>query len=336
MKTQKKRKPIRKKTAAKQSGKLDKLLKSFAYLLIFIFIGLSVLVVGYYFGYKDASKTPPPKKTVTHKEAKKTPTIDDRLREVLKQQSKSLEEAKKEEQKALQKQPLLLPKVPKQTAAPQQSIVQKPKLALIFDDVSFPEEVRAINNLHLRVTMSFFPPNYIHPDTAKLAAKQPFYMVHLPLEAIEFHHPEPHTLMVNSSMQTIEKRIKTIKEEFPRLRYINNHTGSTFTASKPAMEKLIYVLKQYHIQFIDSRTTAQTKAPEVTKEFHMPYIARDVFLDDKLKVPYIIGQLKEAIRIAKKKGHAIAIGHPHPQTIQAIEESKNLLKQVQLVYVNEL
>lgn len=212
----------------------------------------------------------------------------------------------------------------------------RPKLAIIFDDVSFAYEVHAINALHLKVTMSFFPPNRIHPNTALLAAKEPFYMVHLPLQAIEFKHPEPNTLDVTDSLSKIQKRIATIKKEFPRLAYLNNHTGSTFTANKQAMQKLIYVLKKFHIQFVDSVTTSHTKAPEVTKEFHMRYIARNVFLDDRQNIAYIKHQLQLAVDIAKQKGYAIAIGHPHPATIEAIKQSKDLLKQVHLVYVNQI
>ena len=120
------------------------------------------------------------------------------------------------------------------------------------------------------------------------------------------------------------------------MRYINNHTGSKFTANERAMNKLIAALNDNHIYFVDSRTTAQTKAPKVLKNFGQKYVSRDVFLDNKMDKNYIKAQLKDAIRIAKIHGTAIAIGHPHPHTLAALGESKKLLKEVDLVYINQI
>lgn len=319
--TRRKRKTTKK--VIKKTHKSNKFLKYITYLLLLFLLVIIMLIIGYYIGYKDASSNIINKHTQQNIKKNNIPStviLSKKLENILKQQNKTI--------------PLKYTIKPIITA--KFKINKKPKLAIVLDDISFAYQVRDIKALHLRLTMSFFPPNYIHPDTAMLASKQPFYMVHLPLEAIEFHHPEPHTLMISDSLQTISNRIKSIKKEFPKLKYINNHTGSTFTANKQAMQKLIFVLKKYHLQFVDSKTTSYSKAPEVTKEYHMRYIARDVFLDDKQNVAYIKNQLKEAIDIAKHKGYAIAIGHPHDATLKALAESKQLLKQVRLVYVNQI
>ncbi len=316
----------------KKTHKSNKFLKYITYLLLLFLFGLIIFISGYYIGYKDANNNILTKQAQHKiiKQYKSTVVLSKELKKVLKQQSKPI---------------VILPKLPskqkkislfksKSLSNTKQTI--KPKLAIILDDISFAYQVHAIKALGLKVTMSFFPPNYIHPDTALLAAKEPFYMVHLPLEAIEFHHPEPHTLMIHDSLQTIQNRIQTIKKEFPRLKYINNHTGSTFTANKQAMNKLIYILKKDHLQFVDSKTTKYSKAQEMTKKYHMRYMYRDIFLDDKQNVAYIKNQLQKAINIAKYKGYAIAIGHPHDATLKALSQSKQLLKQVQLVYVNQI
>lgn len=212
----------------------------------------------------------------------------------------------------------------------------KPKLAIIIDDVSFGYQVKALKSLHMVLTPSFFPPTKRHPFTPKYAKEFNFYMVHLPLEAKNYPYPEPKTLQITSTKEDIEKRIKNVVRWFPKVEYLNNHTGSTFTANKEAMERLIKVLNEYHIQFVDSRTTSKTKVKEVEREFGGKYIGRDVFLDNKQNVDYIKGQLKRAVKIAKIKGYAIAIGHPHPATIKALRESKDILKNVELIYVKQL
>jgi polysaccharide deacetylase 2 family uncharacterized protein YibQ len=88
--------------------------------------------------------------------------------------------------------------------------------------------------------------------------------------------------------------------------------------------------------FIDSRTTAQTKVPQVMKNYGAPYVARDVFLDHESDLSYIKKQIEVAVNKAKKHGSAIAIGHPRPETLQALAESKALFKDVELVRIDGL
>jgi len=212
----------------------------------------------------------------------------------------------------------------------------KPKLSIIIDDVSFLSQVKQIKKIPFKVTPSFFPPTKVHPDTIKLSQKFNFAMIHLPLEAMGYTHPEPDTLLASDNKKTIRTRIHKIKEEFPRIYYYNNHTGSKFTANLKAMQNLISVMKSENLHFLDSRTTADTKAGVVSKAMHLRLLSRDVFLDNVAKPKEIIQQLKKAIKLAKKSGYAIAIGHPHKNTLKTLMGAKKYLKDVRLVYVNEL
>jgi hypothetical protein len=212
----------------------------------------------------------------------------------------------------------------------------RPKLAIIIDDVSFEKEVKALKGLHIPLTMSFLPPTSVHPDSAKLAANEPFYMVHLPMSAVSFNGAEPLTLNVDDSQQTISSRVEEVMKLFPKVHYINNHTGSKFTADESSVRKLIVAFKKYDIHFIDSRTTPETKVAKVMQEQGERYIGRDVFLDHTMDVASVKKQIAEAIRVAKTRGYAIAIGHPHPNTIQALKESKTLLLDVDLVLINKI
>jgi len=141
---------------------------------------------------------------------------------------------------------------------------------------------------------------------------------------------------VSDSTATIYKRVKEVKALFPRAYYVNNHTGSRFTSDKRAVKDLIVALTKEGIGFLDSRTTAETKVPEVMASLGKPYIARDLFLDHEANVAYIEGQILKAIKKAKKHGSAIAIGHPRKETLQALKNSKKALQSVQLVLVNKI
>jgi len=213
----------------------------------------------------------------------------------------------------------------------------KPKLVIIMDDMSFGYEVKKLKKLKINITPSFFPPSAGHPNTAVYAKEFRHYMVHLPMQAMNPNFKEePNTLHTNSTVAYITQRILFVKKEFPRDKFINNHTGSKFTANLNAMKRFYKILDKYHLVFVDSRTTSHTKAPIVAKEFGQILLSRDVFLDNKPNVKYIQNQLKQAIRIAKRRGYAIAICHPHPKTFEALSKSKKILKNVQVIYIDEL
>ncbi|WP_052785040.1 divergent polysaccharide deacetylase family protein [Campylobacter coli] len=215
-------------------------------------------------------------------------------------------------------------------------ISKKPKLAIIIDDMANASQVRGLKALNLKLNPSFFPPDKNHSETPKLALKFDFYMVHLPLAAINYNKPELDTLNPNDSKERIFKKIKQIKKDFKDLRYINNHTGSLFTSNEEAMKKLYKAFEKEELIFVDSKTIASSKAPKVAKALGQIYIQRDVFLDNRDDVAYIKKQLMEAVRLAKQKGFAIAIGHPRKNTFKALEQSKDLLKSVELVYLSEI
>lgn len=211
-----------------------------------------------------------------------------------------------------------------------------PRLAIIIDDVSFPWQTRSIKEIPYKVTPSFFPPTKGHPETVRMSHEFPFAMIHLPMESKNYSSPEPETLNIVDSSEVIEKRIKRIKEWFPQIIYYNNHTGGSFTADYNAMDRLVKVLKENGLIFVDSRTVGNSKAPEITKKYGMFLYSRDVFLDNSLDKNLIRIQLKEAVTKAKKFGYAIAIGHPHKNTLEVLRDSKDLLNGVEMVYLKDL
>ncbi|EPP4236038.1 divergent polysaccharide deacetylase family protein [Campylobacter coli] len=216
------------------------------------------------------------------------------------------------------------------------SKTKQARLAIIIDDMANISQVRALQALKLKLIPSFFPPDKNHIDTPKLALKFDFYMVHLPLAAMNYTKPELDTLNPSDSEKRIFKKIQQVKKDFKDLKFINNHTGSLFTSDEKAMKKLYKAFEKEELIFVDSKTIASSKAPKVAKALRQIYIQRDVFLDNRDDVAYIKNQLIEAVRLAKQKGFAIAIGHPRKNTFKALEQSKDLLKSVELVYLSEI
>jgi len=320
----------------------SKLLAYIAWALAIVALVLSSIVAGYYMGYDDAKNEVAKEKkqerqkrlavlTKLENSVKEKPkNVNKRLKEVLKKDMKQYVSASHELDGGS------LAKVPKMLKRQVKVSPNRPRLAIIIDDVGTASQVKAIRSLHIPLTMSFLPPSKARPNTARLAKHEKIYMVHLPMEAQNWSAEEPFTLRIHDSQTIISNRVQEIKRLFPRVKYLNNHTGSKFTSNEVAMNRLVFALNTNKIKFVDSRTTAATKAPKVLKNFGLPYIARDVFLDHHMDKPYVLSQIKKAIEIAKRHGTAIAIGHPHKNTLKALYESKKLLKGVELVYINRL
>ena len=213
----------------------------------------------------------------------------------------------------------------------------KPKIAIVIDDVSSQAQKDAILAMGYKITMAFFPPTSGHPDSARIAQNLPFYMIHFPMQASpKFKSPETHTLNITDSYETIENRVKQLRAWYPNAVYTNNHTGSVFTENEEAMDKLFRALKKYNFIFVDSRTSGKSVAKKYAQKYNMPYIVRNIFIDNEENYQYIQNQLKQAIEIAKKQGYAIAIGHPHSVTLKVLKDSKHLLKDVEPIFVNQL
>jgi len=220
---------------------------------------------------------------------------------------------------------------------PNSSVKGRAKLVLIIDDVATFEHASMVKSIGLKITPSIFPATKTHPDTPNIARTFEFYMIHLPMQAKHFDSPEIGTLTVNESFESMLEKIKKIRRDFPRAKYTNNHTGSRFTSDYDAMDKAYRALIEQGFIFVDSKTIAQTAVARAAKKYNQPYISRDIFLDDDPSASAVRRELVAAVNLAKKRGYAIAIGHPKKNTIAVIKASKNnILKDVEVVYLKDI
>lgn len=213
---------------------------------------------------------------------------------------------------------------------------EKPKLAIIIDDVSSTKQLTSIRSLPIKVTPSIFPPFQLSKSNHLLAEGLTHYMVHLPMQSGKTYDKQYGTLKVTDSKEKMQARVKEIRRLFPTARYINNHTGSKFTNNYKAMEMLYGILRNEGFVFVDSRTIGSTKVRKIVHAFGDVYVARDIFIDNKHTIKYIHKQLRQAVKTAKRKGYAVAIGHPHPVTMRALSIAQDIFKDVELVYIDAI
>jgi polysaccharide deacetylase 2 family uncharacterized protein YibQ len=335
------------------------------YVLHFIVVTLSASVLSYYYFQKQTPiqeqkiiPTPPieEKKIDIPHENKSEQILEQEIQKILEQEQPTVLEPKLEEPAVLPEQTKKnyeeyneelekeyiheAVKKKEEVKATQKKAIPKPagrpKIAIIIDDVTLQSQVNNVKTIDYTVNMAFLPPTKTHPDSAKIAQHLPFYLIHFPMEASSFKFEEEDTLHVGDSYEKIEATVKRFKTLYPNATYTNNHTGSTFTSNRDSMDKLFRALKKYDFTFLDSRTTAKSVAKEYAAKYGVPFLGRNIFLDNTIEYGPILSQLKKAIAIANKTGYAIAIGHPHDTTIKVLRESKELLKDLDVVYVKEM
>ncbi|AXH10722.1 hypothetical protein CP960_02405 [Malaciobacter halophilus] len=333
------RKKARKKTQRNKSN-----LKIINIVLLILIVTLVTSIASYFFLLKDEKKELKPtieKKVEIKKDLDLNNYANKKIEKYFMDDSNNLkyEEYTKEfDKEYIHKKQKDSKKSDKQTnkVVKQEKRSEKPKLVVIIDDVTLQRQVDKILDIGYKITMSFLPPTKQHPHSAKVAKGLPFYMIHFPMQAQSFKFEEENTLHVGDSYERIEKRVRELKKAYPDAIYTNNHTGSKFTSDEKSMDYLFKALKKYNLIFVDSRTTSKTVAKKYAKKYEMPYIARNIFIDNKKDFNYIQTQLKKAIKISKKSGYSIAIGHPYSITLKVLKESKHLLKDLELIYLSEL
>jgi len=74
------------------------------------------------------------------------------------------------------------------------------------------------------------------------------------------------------------------------------------------------------LYFLDSRTTADSVAETTAREHAVPTIHRDVFLDHVRTEAFLTEAFERSLEIARHRGYAVVIAHPHDITLDFLEK----------------
>lgn len=155
----------------------------------------------------------------------------------------------------------------------------------------------------------------------RLAASGKEVLLHLPMEPDGYPlvAPGPGVVLRSDTDDAIARTVIEDLASVPGAVGVNNHMGSAATADPRVMRAVVHVLSQRGLFFIDSRTTEATVARRVADEAALPAASRRVFLDATPSPSAIQRAYRELLAKAKKDGSALAIGHPHPATLEVLE-----------------
>ncbi len=233
---------------------------------------------------------------------------------------------------------LIMPLAKASMLAP--SAPPRPRLAIVIDDLGNDRaQADALFRLSYPLTISVLPHHSDSSEIAEEAHRRGYeVMLHLPMASNAGEKDEAIELHPGMDAASVGTTFSTMLDTVPYASGVNNHEGSRGTSDRRLMDQLMPLLRQHQLFFIDSRTTAATVAENAAHAAGVPATSRNVFLDDDQSAAAIRKQFELAIHDAREKGSALAIGHPHAETLQVLAEMlpKAGREGVTLVFASDL
>ncbi len=205
---------------------------------------------------------------------------------------------------------------------PQEKPEVLPKIAIVIDDLGSSKKLaKEIFNIKAPLTLSIIP----HTPYAVWIAEEGHRLGHDVIEHIPMEPKNPRHKLGKGGLYTwmtdeeIAGSLKENLDSIPHIKGASNHMGSSFTEDERAMSIVISGLKDRRLFFLDSLTTPNSTGIKLARAQGVKTLRRDVFLDGK-DTADIETQWKGLVKLAKKRGYAIALAHPRKNTIEFLKK----------------
>ena len=217
-----------------------------------------------------------------------------------------------------------------------------PAIAIIIDDVGYrqAEGLRALS-LPGAVTYAVLPHTPFAAQLAKTAmAQNKEVLLHQPMESTRGLALGPGAITADMTAIEVAEVVSGNLRAVPQAAGISNHMGSLLSTRAETVGWVMQAVhdQQRHLFIVDSRTADGSVIAATAREYNIPSIARDVFLDHT-REPYLIQrQFERLVAHAKERGTALAIAHPHHVTLKVLERELGRLEDygVRLVRASRL
>jgi len=213
-------------------------------------------------------------------------------------------------------------------------------VAIIIDDCGqWPTTERGYLALPIPLTLSVLPHvRYTAQIAQEAAAAGKGVMLHLPMQPVGRDTAGPGEIKTDMTDAQIASQTEDDIAQVPLAKGLNNHEGSKASADARVMHDVMAIVKTHGLFFIDSKTSPNSVAAQVAQAAGVPAASRDIFLDNRADIAYTETMLQQAVAFAKQNGSAIAIGHPRPTTLAALQAmyAKMQAEGVQFVLASDL
>ncbi len=215
------------------------------------------------------------------------------------------------------------------------------ELVIVVDDVGYHlDRARRLVNLPGAITLGMLPFAPHTPQIARQAVlKNKEVILHQPMEPMPPANlrTERGTLTLGMTAERFDHQFAAALANVPQAVGVNNHTGSLLTQHHEPMNQLMDNIQRRGLFFLDSRTTPRTVAETTARAWRIPTLRRDVFLDHDPNMAAIETSYREALRIARRQGHAVVIAHPYRSTLKFLERQLiDLPDDVRLITLGDL
>ncbi len=209
--------------------------------------------------------------------------------------------------------------------------VQKPQLVLVIDDVGYnKEDIELFLSLPVPMTFAVLPQlDYSEYSARRVLEEGQELIMHLPMESQGGQKPGPGTLTEQMSGYEIRRELELNDSSVPGISGMNNHMGSAGTENARIVREVLEFARGRGYFFLDSRTTANSVVPGLVAEYSVPFVERDVFLDNVKDSETILQYLNQGKTIARNQGSAVMIGHVGTGELAAVllENYRNILNE---------
>jgi uncharacterized protein len=195
------------------------------------------------------------------------------------------------------------------------------RLAIIIDDIGYnPRRAAKFLSIPADLTYAVLPHLPYSVELAHVVHdKGHEILLHQPMEPFDRHlDPGPGALFVGDPASHIKSVVQDNIHAVPFATGVNNHMGSRFTSNGKDIRYALEAIKHRGLFFVDSLTSNRSKAYRTACSLHMTSGRRDAFLDNHRHPRAILSRLYDVMNLALIHGQAIAIGHPHPETAEAL------------------
>lgn len=215
------------------------------------------------------------------------------------------------------------------------------RLVIVIDDLgASASALHRLLALDYPVTCAFWPHGAHTGEGARQAhALGREILVHQPMEPLGYPgvKPGPNVLLTGMDEGRIRRLLNASLAAVPYATGLNNHMGSRFTQSASGVDAVIRFLRERGLFMLDSVTHARSVFAREGRRLGITHYRRNVFLDVTHTRAAVLEELRRAERIALLTGQAVAIGHPLPETLAALEDWQRLRnREVRIVRLRDL
>ncbi|MEO9275089.1 divergent polysaccharide deacetylase family protein [Marinomonas sp. 5E14-1] len=213
---------------------------------------------------------------------------------------------------------------------PEQAVI-----AILIDDLGYNRQgMETSLALPKEVALAILPETPYAQKTAITSQEQQrITLLHAPMENQRELALGPGGLYAKMTKEELKTTLKQNLDGLPGVQGVNNHMGSLLTTKADSMTWVMEVLQGRSLFFIDSLTSSKSVAEKIAKEHGLKTVTRDVFLDNIRTEQAIDKQFSRLIKLARRHGSALAIGHPYPETTSYLKKRLESLEQDGVVLV---